>query len=359
MQEAAVIQFRNRNSPACITDALQLDLSAQMPHLTACLNTLLATETEYIFYYENCRLTSDIRSVIEKYALDTEHAIVIDYMDTRQQEADLNEPFDDVVTGLCCHKGRLYASTYSGRLYSVAEDAFGQAESGKRPEATVDVRMIVGDLRIYAATEDSVVDLETGQAMASQLDSKIACLATHGDSIALGMEDKRILLIFADEEAATSGDTRIIDMVPTNSFFRSIALAEDALYWVESLNVIFRYDLETKSKQHHSAELTITSIRVEKDVIYAATSNSKLVVVANGSLSVHDVSTRLVDKILVGNGILLLVAQYSIAVLDQKTLEEKTCLFFDEQVNASVLGSDKLFVASGSSISAFFLTRFA
>lgn len=356
MHQAAVIRLRNKMRPESMTEPLQIDPAMDAVSLTSYLNTLLGAAAEYLFYYQNTRLTRDVATLIEKHALDIENTLVIDYLNIGDQTADLHIPCDDVVTALLHFKGRLYARLYGGG--TLEYDLCGEHAPRKYGNMT---EMASGE-NIYGVLDGAITDLETKVAVLKSGYEDSLFIATSEDTIAVGATKKKIRLFRLRSSPengagdASSGDCCAED-VYAEDFYRGVQLTKDALYWIESLDVVVRYDLSTRKKDTFYVRQTVTSLAVADGVVFCTTSNNMLVKIENKTLQSYDISIRSVDRLIPYQNTLILVSQHNIVSLDTATMEEKAYLFLDEQVNAAALGSGRLFVGNGSKISGYDLSR--
>lgn len=337
MLQAAVIQLRSKRSPESITDPLQIEPSMDVAALNAYLNSTLSTATEYALYYGSARIRDGMQEVVDRHGLNAEDVIVVDYLDMQEQCEDFSIPCEDVVTKLCLHGGCVYARLYDGRLIEL--ESGGQKRAG--------LGCVAGGERLVCAEGSAVVNAETGGMIAEFPACEVVFLESRGPVIAVGLSKNRIVLL-RDGEA---------EEIPTEDFYRCPRLTDDALYWIESLDVVVRYDFAAKKKSSFYTRNTVVSIAIGKDAVYGATSNGTVLAIRDKETDAHDVSVRVANDIILSGDAVILVAQHSIVSLDINTLAEKTCFFLDEQINSVVVAGDRLLAANGPRVSGFFLSR--
>ncbi|KAI4291624.1 hypothetical protein PAPHI01_0898 [Pancytospora philotis] len=345
MLHAVVVQLRDLQDHAVITEPLQMDASSDVAALGAYLNTILEKDSAYLFYYCGDRITASVADTMEKHGLGSENTIVIDYVDIKDQKEDSEVQVDDVVVELAVYGDKLYAVLYNGALLDV---------HGAR-EICCGVTSAVGGSDLFFATGCEVKrahEVDGSLAVAEEpvwtFGGFVHALVASGEALVAGSEKKQIQLISAEKR----------ELLYTEDTFRALSLAGSALLWVESLDVVVRHSLTNGKRRTYFTKHPVTAVAAAGDTVYAATSDGVLLVLGDGETRSQPVGLRCVDRILVHGNTLLLASQNAVISVDANTLSERACFYFDEQINAIAIAADMLYVANGCKIAGYKLERF-
>lgn len=356
MLPTVIIQLRDRQSQDTLTDPLQIDPTMDTDGLSMYLNTALGKESRYLFYHADKRIITTVEDAMNRAELGTEAVITIDYVDIKNQVEDSSAFLEDVITGLAYFGGRLYALLYGGSLVDVQMGSI-LADNVTGIACDTSMYWISGTklMGVVDAAQDPVeANLPEGSNIPAEINvttptNPFHSLATNNSIIATGSEKKQITLICPEQTT----------IVYSEEPYRNLLLTANALYWVETLDVIVRSDIKTGKKRSHFAKHTVTAIAVENETIYAATSDG-LLLVFSGTLApeAFPVSLRAVDKVIIHGSVIFLVSQFAVVSICRTTFVEKACYAVEEQINAAVLSIDMLFIGCGSKVAGYKIDRF-
>lgn len=339
MSEQVLLQLRKRSSHETITEPFQIDNEEPIGALSAYLNALYSTSEEYLFFYNELQLSGNLSEFIKNQNISTENLLTIDYMLPDDQESAFSVSLDDTVTFLIVSRRALMACTHYGKVFDLSG-------SDQPKEMAIKCRNPHGE---YGIWHKSVISLNDGSVV-REFEGEIREISSCGENIAVGeFNSPRISIIRAVKDDSNGFN----ESIPVSDFFRSLLLTNSALYWVESLNLIFKYEKETKKITNFSYEATITKIDEFNDIIYAGTSCGLLLVVENGNVSSFKVSIRLCKDIKVNGDVIALLSDYKLVLLDRTDLKQRNNLFFKEQANTVVFFNNLVYVGHGNKVSAF------
>ncbi|KAI5168404.1 hypothetical protein PAEPH01_0101 [Pancytospora epiphaga] len=337
MSGVAVIQFRDKREDKSVTEEIQVDVKMDVVGMNAYVNMVEQKGTEYTFYYKNDRIKEGIQEIVERYNLDAEEVIIIDYIDNQMVIEDIAIPCEDVVTDICIYSDKMYARLYSGDVTIL----LGQDGVVRRQ-----TRHIGAGDRLLSVEGNKIIEMETGNDIV-EMEGEVKILKTRGNAIAIGLNDKRIVLLREGSR----------DEIITEDEYRSLIIGEDGIYWVESVDVIVKYNWDTKKKTKSYTSHTITCIEIDKGEIIAGTSNGVVLNIQEGSIKPYEVDVRIISGILVYEDVIILSSQNRILSFNGSTFEERSSTFLDFQINSMKRYGDKLMVANGTKVSGLLLSR--
>lgn len=334
-KQSIVIQLKNRTNPEIITDRLQINSDMKPEFLSDYLNGILSTETKYIFYLQNERITENLSNFVSKFDLNHEEVIVLDYIDVEDLKADGIIQCEDIVTGMVVYNDKIYINHYKGGI-STYDGTLDQIQNKNKYNS------IVAGEGLYGYSGKILYDVSTGTELYT-FESEIAFLETYGLYIAIGTRDTHIFVYQTEVKA-------IVETIIVENSLRGVKITNDHVYWIESVDTVVQYDLKTKDVLYFSVQQSITDILIKEDTVVCVTSDRMIVKIQSRRPYKRTLSLQMVDKISIFNNLLFLASQKELVVLDYSTEKELKYLQFDKQINAILVFKEVLYIAQGKEI---------
>lgn len=317
---------------------MQVNPNDPISSLSAYLNTILSTSTQFLFFFQNVRIIHSLTEILETQSFPEEETFVIDYMPIEDQTFEWSVQLEDIVISLSKQgnnsENALLANTHNGKLFKICD---GPEELHSCCRNATDMHGITGN---------SVILLADGT-ICRTFDDPIVEIASCGADYAVGLSSKKIIIV----SGGASSEIQQLD------FFRSLVLTDKHLFWIESLNMIFKHDRMTGQRIHFESDVTFTKIAVFEDTIYAGTSNGKLVIISGQEMAVHDIPVRACKDIAVNKERIAVLSHLRAIILDRATLSLCADIIFEAQANSVLFANELLYVAHGDRITAYSLEK--
>lgn len=366
MAQSVIIQLRNKTKPNITTDTIQVEPTLHVSSLTEYLNSVLNATDEYLFYYESTRIIEDLTSLIENHKIETENTVVIDYLNINDIKEDFKLHTDDYIVSMCLYNGTLYTLLYNGDVIEMYGENFQTSK-----KVADGIQYIACGDKLYGVKNSKetcnpfVTDILVGNTIegSDELEDKITSISACSSRIIVGTENKKLYFLGKPFECSDIQDDNIdtkeqVTSLTIDSFYRGLVFTENALYWIESVDIVVKYNLLTHKKSSISTKCVLVNIYPIFDTLYITTSENTLLCIKDGNIYPHKVNLRLVEQICLYKNVIILFSQHNIISVDKDTFEEKFCVFVDDQINSQIICNDNLLVANGSAISGFNMCRF-
>lgn len=371
MADKILVRLRSRSHPEMVTDPIQIDMSLGSVHLQEILKTTHGISTQCLFFVGAHKVSDSLAKLTELINQDIEQIleqiIVIDYINPSEIIEDSKLVMDEHIEQILVFKDEVYVLLYGGDLAKLiyADKKIIKINSG--------ISRIGAGERLLGVKNNCVMDIKTGEEFnddaCKELDILQLSVSKYGYAVAYS--DKSIVIydyngIVVDSVHCVES-CRMIKLVEMNSEQdKSINKRDDnsehnkrnyefreKLLWIDKLDLLMEYNITKKKIIQTFTNTVLVNFCVDNKVIYACTSENRLVEIRKNNSTTYDVCVRLVDALEPLEDTLLMFTQFEVLSYDVKKHMETNCLRVKEQITSYALFGDKLLISAENVIYGF------
>jgi len=340
MNEYCTIKMQSRRNPEISTESFQISASTRIHTLSAYLNKIYNKDSKHTFLYGNAVVSSlAVSELIERHKLGYENTITLEYLDLDEDTPDpvMESPCPIVKCASC--RDKLYFLEYDGSISTRHHnETIESPESLRLSSADLKYEDIAAERSIYGIADASVYNLEDNQVVKT-FNEKLKSISTHSDRYAVTTENGNLYLVDGKEEEVLMSKSA-----------RNLKISEQALYWLESLNVIRVYTFRNKKIKEYASRHVMTDIIMDSDTIYCTTSNGVVIEISDGMLKTHNLDIWYQEQIISCNGNILIRSQNGIHCIEKGSFDKKSERFFRKVTNYMEIFEDSLYVLAECSV---------
>lgn len=339
----SIINFKNKLDSSEATLPTQVDTNMDVASLKSLLNHLLCRNSEYLFYYNDERFTTDLSSLIEKWSLSAEEELCIHFVDTKDIQADHITECADVVTSMAQFGGKIYYLTFDGSIFEL-----GLEEKLEFHYSAKIKRLFAGE-KLFGFTKNTIFDILSGEEIHST-EEEIRCCSVFEKDIVIGCEKSIYIL---------NGST-LKTVWKNASLIRDILITPNQVIWIQEHDSIFIFDRKIEKANTYKADCTLTSLCLFDQRIISTTANSVAVVVKEKMITKYSFPIRYATNVQAYMSGFIFVSQYNIVSMTYNETDgfvEKIILPVNDQINSVLVYNDFLHIANGNRILSFCASR--
>ncbi|KAM0680926.1 hypothetical protein GINT2_000708 [Glugoides intestinalis] len=338
----SIINFKNKLDSSEATLPLQVDTSIDLTSLKSLLNHLLSRNSEYLFYYNDERFSTDLFSLIQKWSLSAEEEVCIHFIDTKDIQADHITECADVVISIEHFGGKIYYLTFEGSVFEL-----GNQEELKYHDARI--KGLLAGEKLFGFSKHSIFDIISGEEV-YKFDEEIRCCSIFKKDIVIG-SGSFIYILTGNTLKTIWKDALLV---------RDILVTQDQVIWIQEYDSIFTFDRGLEKTNTYQAGCSLTSLALSEKGIICTTANNTTIVITDKKVSKHDFPVRYstrVEKYMSG---FVFVSQHSVISMIYNETDgfiEKAVLPVNDQINSILIDNGFLYIANGNVISSFCTSR--
>lgn len=347
-----ILKFRNKLNASEITEPIQVDVMIGPEAMKSLLNTVLMKESDYIFYYKEERITTELSVIVQKYELSLEEEIIIEYIDNKEVEADKTIECDDVVKKLCVFQEKVYYLTYSGDVFELEYIDDTSKSKNKSSRKKTENKKFIGlfsDERLLGFTNNEIYDILENEVIHTS-EEEIRCCAS----------------IEKDVVVSTSNSIYLISEYPDRIvqdkeiFPRRLEVTDNHIYWLQEYDKFCTFDRSSRSISSQNIGSGAVCFSINNREVHIGTSNNTIVKIRDNLVKKYQIPTRYISQILTYQDSITCVSQHSLfsILFDEKdNLVEKGVLIIPGQINSIIMHDNRFYIANDNKISIFSMER--
>jgi len=233
-------------------------------------------------------------------------------------------------------------------LYYLEFNGSVHSKSGKFKYDSNRIKGIFAGATLFGFSEHAVFDLiDKKEVCKFEQRIRSASFDKESSLMAVSTSDAVFCIDYKGLEPSNQLDHTLSSIKTDNKIVRNILILDKTVYWMEGHNKIIAYNIETSSKKVYSSACCLNNFVVcNSKLLFATTSNQKIVRFCGNECTEFDASSRLSNFLIYHNGKLIFSAQHEVISLDVESMHEISFFRVKGQINFLKASSSMLYIAN-------------